>query len=497
MRFLLLLLTALLPGIVTLSAQSSVQGKVVASDTARIQVIRIFPDSFPRVDVVFKASSPSGQPLWNLDTTNTKIEEDGKATHVVSVKKISVNTSINSALVIDHSGSMNESEEIRNWMNSLPPSAFVTKMVTRREYTKDEVDSDELMAVRYSPPIPDNMHYPIWYAQRAATSFVNSTDAPKDAVSIVGFSDKVDNVLPLTKNHNDINYTINSLSAVGGTAFYDAVNNAIRQVEKADGIRVVIAMTDGQDNLSQLTLSSVIANANRKHVPVYVIGLGDVDKKGLRKLANQTGGRAYFTNDASQLSSIYLDISREIQSVYELVYTSNNLAAADSSRDIVLQFDIDGAFHHTRTLDLDLPAEVVAHLHEREQQANAVQVVSPSTTESSSPWPYIAGISVAVVGAGVLVARSSKKRQQQQQPLWIERLYPNPANGPVTLETNRAPENPACTLLVSDMNGQLVLSLPFTPGNSFDTSVLQNGTYLVQVQSSTTITPAKQLVINR
>lgn len=478
-----------------LSAQTPVNGKIIAPDSARVEVIRIFPDSFPQVSVIFKASSPSGKALWNLNDSNMAVQEDGKDSKIISLEKISKNKTINTALVIDHSGSMLDDEEIRTWMNSLPPSAFTLKTETVREYTKGETDSDELMSVRMAPPIPEGMHYPIWYAQRAAISYLNSVDLTKDKVSVVGFSDKVDKTQPLTNNQAVVSGSINSLSAKGGTAFYDAISTGISQVENADGINVVIAMTDGKDNLSKNSLSGVISKAKKANIPVYIIGLGDVDKKTLQRLANQTGGQAFFTDDPSKLSGIYLDISRQIQAVYELVYASENLALTDTTHDLVLQFEIGNEFYNSRGLEVNLPAEVLARLAAKENTASVA--TAPASDDSSGPvWAYAVGITVAAAGAGVLIARSVRNQKKKKTPFVITKLYPNPAIGPVNIETSPLSETSSYTVLVSDMNGQPVLSIPFVSGStSFDTSSLATGTYIVQMQKGIELTPGVQLVV--
>lgn len=486
------LLFTLVTCFLSAQVQNTVNGKIVAPDSARIQVIRIFPDSFPRVSVIFKASTPSGQPLWNLNDSNTAIQEDGKNARIVSVEKISKTKTINTALVIDHSGSMSEDERIRQWWATLPPSAFTNKRITVREYTDGEVNSDSMMTVRISPPFPDDLHEPIWYAKRAAISYLNSVDPAKDPISVIGFSDNVDKTLPLSKNQSSVNGTINGLFANGGTAFYDAISSGLDQVRNAEGIKVVIALTDGKDNASRKTLSSVISKAQADNIPVYVIGLGDVDKTVLKKLANQTGGQAFFTDDPARLASIYIDISRQIQSVYELIYTSENLASADTTRDIMLQFDIEGQYHNTRSIELNLPDEVRAFLYNKEQNIAA----PPAASDNSPIWPYVAGITVAALGVGVLIARSSRN-QKKKNLLQIIRIFPNPANGPVTIELNTTENSIAASVIVTDSSGQIVLQVPYSAGgSSFDAGQLANGKYLIQVQNGTEMSPAQTLIVS-
>lgn len=303
-----------------LFSQTDVSGGIISHDTARVSVIRIYPDSFPNVSVIFKAETPSGKPIWNLTDTSISIVEDNQPCKIISLEKVSKNISVNTSLVIDHSGSMSEDKPLRDWMASLPPSAFKNVTYTMRQYTNGEVDSDDPIVIRQSPPTPDWYHTPFWYAQRAALDYIATINAAKDSVSIVAFSQEVDKVLSLTTDHNVLSSTINSLSPNGGTALYDAIDRALEGLNHADGIKAVIVMTDGEDNSSHKSLASVIAKAKKFGIPVFVIGLGDVNKKVLNRIANSTGGVAYFTDKKEELSSIYQMISKRIQSVYEVIY---------------------------------------------------------------------------------------------------------------------------------------------------------------------------------
>lgn len=493
---------------VSIFAQAPAQGKLSSVDTTKLSVISVTPDSFPRVSLLFKAATQSGKPIWNLSALDLRVEENGQACKVVSLEKISKSKPVKVMLVVDHSGSMESDAVLGKWyaglnMDSLPDdSTLVTDTLVT--YSNEKTAFDTLLPGEWliSKRIPDPPAWyrpPFHYARKGVYDFIASMDMQKDSFGIVGFDDSVDYRLPLTQNVGAAHNMMEGMGPDGGTAFYDGVLTALKQFrnENDKELCAVIALTDGQDNSSHIGLHRLTKEANKLGIPVYVIGLGDVNKPVLTSLAKKTGGDCYFTSNAKKIGAIYLDISRRLQSVYELVYESPNLASSDTSRDVTLRFDVDSIYLAENQLAFLLPDEALARLKSKEKVQEVRTVVQAPAPEESSALPVLIAVTVAVAGAGVLIARSSKKRQQQQQPLWIERLYPNPANGPVTLETNRAPEDPACTLLVSDMNGHLVLSLPFTPGNSFDTSVLQNGTYLVQVQSSTTITPAKQLVINR
>lgn len=483
-----------------LDAQQHVSGELQTNDTVSLQVIRIFPDSFPRISVVFRASGPNGQSINNLDTTNVGVKENGVDCKVVDVHRISKDWAVNTALVIDHSGSMRMDNLLRRHWDSLPASAWKYQKVTMRQHTSGEVDSDSLIDVRTAPADPVWYHMPLWHAQHAALSYVNQTDATKDKNSLIGFSFYVDVTIPLTHDQALVNSRINGLQPTGETAFYDAVSVALDEADKGDGIRVVIAMTDGKDNNSRQSLTAVIIKAKTKKIPVYVIGLGDVDQAPLRRLARETGGASYFTNEASTLGSIYGAITKEIQSIYEVTYESQSLASADNIRDIQLIFNVDNNYLSSRNLSVILPPEVLKRLEEREaavQNQSIANNTSGQQQEPEIPWGT-GGLVLGVVAAGVLTARYVRNRKKDKNGLDILNIYPNPTNGPITIVLNKTVSGSA-TLQVTNSEGKTITSVPLTGVESFNTDLgsLENGDYFLSVGADGQMTIPKQVIVTK
>jgi Ca-activated chloride channel family protein len=478
-------------------AQAPVEGNVSANDTVTLSVIRIFPDSFPNVSIIFKAQTPDKKPVWKLAPADLSVTEDGRPCNIVRLQKVSEERAVNTALVIDHSGSMSEDEPLRKWWDSLPPSAWKHKQITKRESTDGEVDSDEMIAVRISPQPPAWYHNPLWYAQQASLSYISSVKPGKDSVSIVGFAQTVDAVSPLSRNHGSAIATINGLYPSGATAFYDGVDRALEQLKNSGSIRAVIALTDGNDNTSQKSLQSVIQKAKKLNIPVFVIGLGDVEKTQLKKLARETGGESYFTNDKKQLASIYQTISRRIQSVYEVVYTSPSLSSADSTREVSLQFHIDDKFLDSRDLAVDLPDEVLSMLRKKEEEA-ARQAVIAATPDDGTYWSFIAGgIAVVLLGAGVVASKS--RRKKQKSALLITNIFPNPSPGAVTV-TFTCPAGEQPELIILNSAGSQVFSEQLQPESNthqLNLEQLPAGNYVTLLKGSTAVSAAHQLVITR
>ena len=71
---------------------------------------------------------------------------------------------------------------------------------------------------------------------------------------------------------------------------------------------------------------------------IYAIGLGDeVDKRKLARLAEETGGHAFFLRDPAELAGIYERIQRELRAQYLIDYQSTNTSGAGAFRAVDLQ----------------------------------------------------------------------------------------------------------------------------------------------------------------
>lgn len=118
----------------------------------------------------------------------------------------------------------------------------------------------------------------------------------------------------------------------GSTAIWDAValtsRNVLAPVE-GQRRRAVILLTDGQDTSSRLERNQAIDEAIQADAVVYAIGIGDkryegVDKGGLNKIAERTGGRAFFPKKEDDLKAAFAQIEEELRSQYLLAYSSTN-----------------------------------------------------------------------------------------------------------------------------------------------------------------------------
>jgi Ca-activated chloride channel family protein len=187
----------------------------------------------------------------------------------------------------------------------------------------------------------------------AASEFLRSILRPgKDAASILTFRADVDLVQGLTSRIDTLKRALDEIefarrfgtvsSRRQATALYDAVYIAADEVLSRDTYRsadenlitrrAMIVLTDGVDNASQRKLDQVIDRALRAGVVIYSIGIGDrfrfegVREDVLRRLSEETGGRAYFPQGADDLMDDFRQIENEMRSQYLVAYSPSNTA---------------------------------------------------------------------------------------------------------------------------------------------------------------------------
>lgn len=133
---------------------------------------------------------------------------------------------------------------------------------------------------------------------------------------------------------------------MGTTAIWDAVWATSKDMlsQTSDKTRRgVILLSDGVDTSSWLKRSEAIEQAVKDDVVIYAIGIGDeinfdgVDTDTLRKLAERTGGRAYFPKNGGDLQIAFAQIEQELRSQYLLAYTPTKRIKDGSFRSVRIE----------------------------------------------------------------------------------------------------------------------------------------------------------------
>src|SRR5216684_4219924 len=226
--------------------------------------------------------------VTNLDKTAFTVFEDGKPQNIVSFRHEDIPVSI--GIVIDNSGSMREKRAKVN---------------------------------------------------QAALNLVRASN-PQDEVFVVNFNDEYYLDQDFTNDLLKLKEALEKIDAKGGTALYEAVVASADQMKHAKlDKRVLLVVTDGEDNTSRETLEQAVKQLQEENGPqVYAIGiLGDEEhpkraKRALEIVTQRTGGIAFFPKTLDEVDEISRTIAHDIRNQYMIGYKPTNPRTSGGFRGI-------------------------------------------------------------------------------------------------------------------------------------------------------------------
>jgi Ca-activated chloride channel homolog len=169
------------------------------------------------------------------------------------------------------------------------------------------------------------------FEQESAIEFLNQTIRPRyDEAFIVGFDVTPEVTQNFTDNTEALSRGVRALRPGGGTAMYDALyfacrDKLLKQERNGPIRRAIILLSDGDDNMSHVTREEAIEMAQRAEVTIYTIstnisgGTRSGDKV-LERIADATGGRAFFPFQLNDVANAFVEIQDELRSQYALSY---------------------------------------------------------------------------------------------------------------------------------------------------------------------------------
>lgn len=206
----------------------------------------------------------------------------------------------------------------------------------------------------------------------AARAFLESVLRPeKDEAAIVSFTGEVTLEQGLTGNIGRLRRAIDEVRFVppagyigggvvvsgtppisgsrqimaGSTAIWDAIwatSNELLSASAEHTRRAMILLTDGEDTISQVKMQDAINRALKADSLIYAIGIGDryefgINESALKKLTEQTGGRAFFPSNERDLTNAFAQIERDLRERYLIAYSSTNKMRDGSYRKVTIE----------------------------------------------------------------------------------------------------------------------------------------------------------------
>jgi Ca-activated chloride channel homolog len=170
--------------------------------------------------------------------------------------------------------------------------------------------------------------------KQAAEQFVLRL-LPDDRARVGSFSDKIILSDTFTGNRDDlIRILHNDIQYGNPTHLWDAIDYSMTALSREEGRRVVLVFTDGADSYSKkASFNEVVTRAQNEEFMIYAIGLQGMipgqgmtrPDKGLRKLAEETGGGYFELKGTAELGATFTRVADELHRQYVLAFSPTNL----------------------------------------------------------------------------------------------------------------------------------------------------------------------------
>jgi Ca-activated chloride channel family protein len=164
---------------------------------------------------------------------------------------------------------------------------------------------------------------------------------------VLAFDNSVFVISPPGASLEDRARNIDMLKAWGGTALYNAVVRALREVESGEGRKAVVVFTDGDDRNSTIDLTEVRKAIEASDAVVYFVASGEAARnrammKAVEELADISGGRVLRVQSDDDIERAFTEVREEIRNQYLLTYVPPALARPGTWRPLSVKVGCEG-----------------------------------------------------------------------------------------------------------------------------------------------------------
>ncbi|HTW56635.1 MAG TPA: VWA domain-containing protein [Terriglobales bacterium] len=166
--------------------------------------------------------------------------------------------------------------------------------------------------------------------QASAKRFANDIVRPVDGLCVYGFSEVVNEATPgYTSDLKRIDEGIEHIRVGAATALYDAIYLASRALDRRQGRKVIVLITDGGDTVSKVDYKEAERAAEEAEAIVYSVIIVPIENSAGREtggehaliqLSEDTGGKYYYATSTAALDDAFHKISDELRTQYLLAY---------------------------------------------------------------------------------------------------------------------------------------------------------------------------------
>ncbi len=170
---------------------------------------------------------------------------------------------------------------------------------------------------------------------------------PQDRGQVGAFNDKIQFSGAFTSDRDDLIGALRDLQFGNPTRLYDAIWESMAALEGVEGRKVVLVFTDGDDTSSRRSLGDVLKRATADEMMVYAIGLESEyfngvarvrsrPDRGLRKLADETGGGYFELKKTDDLGPTFSRVAQELHSQYTMGFSPTVLDGREHKLELKL-----------------------------------------------------------------------------------------------------------------------------------------------------------------
>jgi Ca-activated chloride channel family protein len=167
----------------------------------------------------------------------------------------------------------------------------------------------------------------------SARKFMHTLLRPVDSISLYEFSTYVSQALSYTSNEHSLDAALDHLHPGAATALYDAIYLSAQSLERRQGRKVIVLITDGGDTSSKTDYPEALRAAQISEAIIYSIIMVPIEadagrdtggEHALIQLSRDTGGKYYYATSLPELDEAFRQISDELRTQYLLAYYPAN-----------------------------------------------------------------------------------------------------------------------------------------------------------------------------
>jgi Ca-activated chloride channel family protein len=169
---------------------------------------------------------------------------------------------------------------------------------------------------------------------------------PQDEIFVINFNYDPSLDVDFTSDIKEMEKGLARIDSRGATAMRDSLAMALNHMSKASrDKKVILVITDGNDNISKTSLDEVIRQAQRAEVLIYAIGIlseeepkeAKAAKRALNAITEATGGQVFYPKELADVENTARKVAHDIRNQYTIAYSPSNQA-------------LDGTFRHIKAI---------------------------------------------------------------------------------------------------------------------------------------------------